>query len=631
MLSSYSIERNSDPKKINSLRRVFEVSLLVLMIGILLTIHGALPVLYAPNLSVQSILIGEAKCIADNPRPWALCQHLGYPVGYDPLIMGYPATFFMAISHKLFSIPFIDGFQLLNGLCIVLGFFSFYKFLKDQTSSILGSSISVFAFYASVFMLGMKGFVTLYLGFLLFPLFVLGSVYLFNKFLFHLNPLKPSILIISVLIQFLLLGIAIMLDGYSYVMAMVVISIILIALAARTENQTRFKPYLFSIIVWMGLLILPGVLYKLFIFNEPSMFASSMEFLRGQSIDIATIFIPTRGYLLSKWLGIGPAAWNGYAFYGDGSNANYNFVGIFALLFTIIGVIIIFRDASKKRLLGIVGLLIFGVGFIFSIGPSLKVYDVRTEKDQAKVVYTDYLMPADAASLSLPTSILFKLPVISTMRAVYRWQLIFRFPMAFFIAIFLSFLFRKNVLIGVLVSVLFLVEIFPATAFTNLIMYTANREQEKLFTTNVVEKLAPYVKTRDRILFLPAANDYLLGLIIPFTGGETYNVFFDKEVTRIFPLQPEPIIAARTRYDDGSLTSTDVCQLINQDLVDAVIFNDFSMRWDSYSWPPMAETIQGFRSKIESLKLPKNQDLEITTLDFSTLVKPHHALPLNCK
>ncbi len=213
------------------------------MIGILLTIHGALPVINAPNLSVQSILVGEARSVlADNPRPWALCQHIGYPLGYDPLIMGYPATIFMAITYKLFSIPLIDGFQLLNALCIVLGFLAFYIFLKDQTSSIPGSSVAVFAFYISVFMLGMKGFVTLYLGFLLFPLFVLGSVYIcLINFLHHLNPLKPSILVISALVQFLLLGIAIMLDGYSYVMAMIVVSIILIAFAARAENQYPLK------------------------------------------------------------------------------------------------------------------------------------------------------------------------------------------------------------------------------------------------------------------------------------------------------------------------------------------------------------------------------------------------------
>ena len=179
MASSFSLERNSDPQKINPLHRAFEVSLLVLMIGILLTIHGALPVINAPNLSVQSILVGEAKCMADNPRPWALCRQIGYPVGYDPLIMGYPATIFMAIIWKLFSIPLIDGFQLLNWAVYGFGFLSFYRFLKDQTSSILGSSVAVFAFYGSVFMLGMKGFVTLYLGFLLFPLFVFGSVYIY--------------------------------------------------------------------------------------------------------------------------------------------------------------------------------------------------------------------------------------------------------------------------------------------------------------------------------------------------------------------------------------------------------------------------------------------------------------------
>ncbi len=224
---------------------------------------------------------------------------------------------------------------------------------------------------------------------------------------------------------------------------------------------------------------------------------------------------------------------------------------------------------------------------------------MRPEKDQAKVVYADYLMPADAATFSLPTSILYKFPVISTMRSVYRWQLISRFAMVFFIAIFLSRLFRKNVLFGVLLSFFFWWKFSRQLHLPVKACMQRTVNQEKLFTTNVVEKLIPYIKAHDRVLFLPAANDYLLGLIIPFTGGDTYNVFFDKEVTRIFPLQPGPIIAARTSFDNGSLTSTDVCELFNQGLVDVVIFNEFSMRWDSYTWPPTPATVQGYRLKVE--------------------------------
>jgi hypothetical protein len=123
----------------------------------------------------------------------------------------------------------------------------------------------------------------------------------------------------------------------------------------------------------------------------------------------------------------------------------------------------------------------------------------------------------------------------------------------------------------------------------------------------------------------------LIGLIIPFTGGETYNVFFDKELGRIIALQPEPIIAARTSFDNGSLTSTVVCELFNQGLVDTVIFNEFSMRWDSYSWPPTPATVQGYRLKIEGLDLKAIKDLDVTTLDLSIIVKPGHGLPLNCK
>jgi hypothetical protein len=613
------------------LQRRYEVMLIVLLISIIVVIHGAIPIINAPNLSVQSLLLGEAKCISENSRPWGICQQLGYPVGFNPLVIGYPITIIMAFLYKLFSIPLIDCLQLLNCLCIGFGFFPLYLFLKQQTSNILMASVVTFGFYASLFMIGMKAYFSMYLGFLLFPLFAIGSIFLFLKFIKNIAPFKPLILAFCVFIQLSLLSVSIMLDGYSYVMSIIVALVFLFGMFLSKGIREKPKSFLIPMIFWSCLLILPGILYKLLIFSGSSMNTSSIDFIRGQGIDIATLFIPTQRYMLSNLLGLGPLGWNSYAFYGDGMNANYNYLGIFTFIFTVIGIFTILHRSSGKRQVGSISLIILIVGLVFSFGPSFKVFNVRSESQNTQVSFDDYLMSPEEAVISLPTAFLFRLPVINTMRAAYRWQLLVRFAMTFFIAVFLSRLFQRNTIFAIIISFLILIENIPSNFLKYQGTYASNRQQGKLFTVEVVDKLKPYIKGQDRVLFLPAENDYLIGLIIPFTGGETYNVFFDKELGRIIALQPEPIIAARTSFDNGSLTSTVVCELFNQGLVDTVIFNEFSMRWDSYSWPPTPATVQGYRLKIEGLDLKAIKDLDVTTLDLSIIVKPGHGLPLNCK
>jgi hypothetical protein len=625
------ILKESDRKVHNNFRIGLEVGLIIMMIGILLTIHGSFPIINAPTLSVQSVLIGEAKCIAENGLTHVICEQFGYPVGYNLLVMGYPATVFMAILYKYLSIPLVDGIQLINLLYITLGFLSLYLVLKQKTSSVVAASVASFGFYSSAFIIKMNVFSTLYLAFLLFPFYIFVSLFLFDHALknhqknMFLNPLACGIS------QVLLLSHSIMLSAYSYVMTILVLFTFLVGLIFHPDNKGRRRKYLIVAAIWAVLMILPGLLYKLLIFTNTSMYASSLDFIRGESIDIATIFVPTQRYMLSNILRLGPLSWNSFAFYGDGLNSNYNYLGILAMISALIGIFLVFSKSHQNKLFGTISLVILVVGYVFSIGPSLKVFDVRSERQPTQIKYNDYLMPAEEATISLPSAFLFNLPVISTMRATYRWQLIIRFAMAFFIATFLSRLIRYKPFIAILISLLILLENIPASAFTYQNQYRSNRQQGILFSSGVEQKLAPLIKYNDRVLFLPAANDYLLGLIIPFTGGESYNVFFDKELTRILPLLPEPIIAARARYNDSSLTSKDVCELFNQNLVDVVVFNDYSMRWDSYSWPPTTETIEGYRLKVEGLNLETISDLDIVKSDFFEVVTSRHIHPLECK
>ena len=71
--------------------------------------------------------------------------------------------------------------------------------------------------------------------------------------------------------------------------------------------STRYKTvFYFDLSSGWGCLVLPGVLYKLLIFNESSMFASSMDFMRGQEHRRCHAIYPYSGGFIIKMVGDRP-------------------------------------------------------------------------------------------------------------------------------------------------------------------------------------------------------------------------------------------------------------------------------------------------------------------------------------
>ena len=151
--------------------------------------------------------------------------------------------------------------------------------------------------------------------------------------------------------------------------------------------------------------------------------------------------------------------------------------------------------------------------------------------------------------------------------------------------------------------------------------YSLNRTQYNSFNTEVVDELRPYIQDTDRILFLPAQNDFLIARIIPFTGGYTYNIFFDKEVARIRPQQPPSIVEVERNFGTGDLTAEDVRDLFDEGLVDKVIFTYFNLRWDSYWWPPAQSTVESYGTRVSSLNLTDIPKLRTHDEEFFLVVE----------
>jgi hypothetical protein len=135
----------------------------------------------------------------------------------------------------------------------------------------------------------------------------------------------------------------------------------------------------------------------------------------------------------------------------------------------------------------------------------------------------------------------------------------------------------------------------------------------------------------ERVLFLPAGNDYLIGGIAPPLEIYSYNVAFDKELIRIRPTQPQPIVNAITAYGNSTLNRDDVCALFNQDVVDAVVFTDFSMRADTLVWPPPEQRIQAQRAKNAAFGLFDDPAFNVDDGHLAVIVRPAPDSPAGCR
>jgi hypothetical protein len=138
------------------------------------------------------------------------------------------------------------------------------------------------------------------------------------------------------------------------------------------------------------------------------------------------------------------------------------------------------------------------------------------------------------------------------------------------------------------------------------------------------------LRASERVLFLPAGNDYLIGMIAPRFKVFAYNLSFDKELVRLRPGQPKPVLDVISAYNANTLNRDLVCQVFRQDLVDAVVFDDFDMRWDTEQWPPSQQRLEAHRAKNNGFGLFDDPAFSVDEGDLAVIVRPAPASPMSC-
>jgi hypothetical protein len=377
-------------------------------------------------------------------------------------------------------------------------------------------------------------------------------------------------------------------------------------------------------------LAIPGVAFAAVAGSE-SATTMPRAFYRAMGADVGLMLAPSQRSWLSTVAKMPGVAVDRTDYYGDGSNLGV-FIGLFSVAAALLGGWWFLRSRAGRDRGPIVGFAAGGlICLLLGLGPSFKIFDTADHPvapDGAYVV-GDYLMPASRATMGFPWSPLYGMQPISSLRTAYRWHAGLRLVLAVFGGVALVELYqRRRRVVAVAFGAVLVLE---AGTIDLTIARDRAATDYRQFRAFEYDMNAAYgnggLRPSERVLFLPAANDFLLMGTAPHYRVRTWNVLFDKELARITPQQPKEINAARKAYSKGSFDADQMCSLFTHDLVDAVVLSEYSQRWDSYRWPPDPAARKELRAQMKSTGVLADPRFQVDDRDLSAIVRAEPSGP----
>lgn len=556
------------------------------------------------NLAANYGLIGSISCLQQQGfvLPWGYCHLVSLPIGL-PFVTGLPVIYTAYVLTKVFFLsPHVAYHVVSLGILAasLWGCFKLFSFFATRWAALFGA----FLYLISFTIFGQSSFGTTMHGFILLPLF------LFIDCAFYVHLLKNGSTkrwrIVALLLFAAVIftkSTSIFLDGYSFVMYSLASGLLLAVFCWRHRRR------------WTRLALLLGgycsasaiayFLYSKYVPGGGEFSVMPIDFFRGQGIDLVSLVLPRMGLWISDVLGYA-TRWDPYAFYGDGSNVNFSFLGYTTVVF--IGLCLLFIRARKNVLL--IGLIITAsAAFLLSLGPSLKINDQRPAEQYRTGVprFDDYLMPADAATINLHTDFIYQsVPGIKNMRQVSRWIVLVKLCLAGVAAFVTSMLWTKKYkFAAVLLVSLALIEMSPN--YPKLFQkYASAHDQLDSFNATAVSELKTLTNPGETVFFLSTENDYLGKYLAIAAGTPTYTTSGDKNIEIVAPHWPQEIKELRKNQN----VSENLKRIIDNGTVNAVIVPFFSLRAGSYNWPPSAQEVA--KKKENASELASSGDLELS-------------------
>src|SRR5262245_2272759 len=574
-----------------------------------------------PLAPVASIS-GWVDCLREGSVP---CPYLGHPKGVD-LSLGAPLFGGTSLLTRL-GFGLEEALNILTLVALAVGVAALWALAASITRNVAAGALAAALYFLSPIVVSHTDKAALFLGFLLLPLPLALAYAAMRR---NGRPLWVGLACVG--LTFVAGLVLVYLDPYAWAIAVVLGSPLCVAGIALRPGETWWRRGLVPLSTLLAL-VAPGLVFRAL---EPSAGLSAnfpLDFYRAYGADLATTVIPTRDSLLGEVIRSPIDRWETVDFYGDGTNLTGAFIGICTLVAAVAGVVLLLRRWRSSRLTTL-ALAAGGVACLaLGLGPSLKLLDkasVPVGADGA-VTGADHLMPASEATAPLPWSWVYHLQPFEGMRAAYRWHVGLRLVLVIFAAVAVVWLLRRRRVLGVVLVGLLALETMSHGLLDARGQAARNHELTQAFDDDMDRAFGHgRLRESERVLFLPASNDYLIGGIAPRFRVYAYNISFDKEILRLRSQQPKPVVDAISAYWSNTLNRDQVCALFREDLVDAIVFNDFDMRWDTLEWPPPERRSEAFRAKSTGFGLFDDPAFAVDDGHLSVIVRPAPASPASC-
>jgi hypothetical protein len=595
-----------------ALERAINLALIALLAVSLLMIYGLIPYRHINSLAITLIAVGQGESMALSGFHGYL-PHMGYPMG-SPVVFGLPFTIIHAALISLFSMEAYAAYIVTSILFMTVAAGGCVALLRSLRISMPVALVFSLLFFATRFVWGHSDYGQLLFNFALLPTYLLLDKMLLNR-LYQPGGSRWTLAAVIALSAGARVF-SLFMDGYTFVMWSVASGIIYLFYGAGSLRARRIAPFALSLLVLGASGAAAYVLYGRYVPGGDTYAVMPIDFFRAMSVDVMTLFVPTRPPFALSWLGLPEQFYDSTPFYGDGSNVNLNYLGI-SLIAALIAYLLFRRSKPPfERALLVAGL----IAFILSLGPSLKINSQRAEPKQPgePALWEDYLMPEDEALLSLGTDFIYtQIPGINNMRAVYRWLLLPKLVLIIAAAVLAEQLRRQRryALLALLIGAA-AVEFTPPIPERVYEHETYYREMRQI-DHDLIEPLREYIQPGERILFFSDENDFLASYIAPMLDAYSYNVGGDKNLQIAFDQWPDGVRAVRWEIH----VTEYVTQMLQDNELDWFIIPFFSLRWDSYRWPPTEATRQYFRHHRSALFNLNDPNFTIIESEYFYLIR----------
>ncbi|MDZ8171046.1 hypothetical protein [Microbacterium xanthum] len=432
--------------------------------------------------------------------------------------------------------------------------------------------VGAFAYCGSLTVFGFLGFGGMLFGAMMLP--VLAAIV---GWTYRCVGRSKRMLVVSVVAWFAVTCSLIFADGYTFMMSCLLVGAIVLSRSWGRWNRLS---------TWIGIatfgasVALSYLIYRYMVPNAGAWGVDTIDKFRAFGLDLATLFVPSNEVWWAEAFGLGFAS---DTFWGDGSNAVYNYVGVVFVLLAVGGLIIHPRSVRRD----VVALVLAGLGgLVLALGPALKIaaaFDPALS-DSATI------MPAGAGLLELPTRLIYEhVPGFEYMRSTYRWILVTKLALILLALIAVERLLRRRrTAVAVSLIAIALLEV----SFNPIDAVRTNVERASVvqaFDRDVVEPMNSAIDKGSRVVMVSGTlnhNDYLSVYLAPRLDIQTWNIGNDKALRRARAGWPEEIDYLIGRQPEGEAMKTAAADMILQGRVDAVVTLNFDLRNNAKSWPP---------------------------------------------